>query len=84
MKRVRIFNPLHFLGNKILVPDIEGLKILKLSQHLQFILQIEVMKTEVIARLTAYTMPMLTVYAVYRAENLPSRARLGAAVDRPP
>ena len=28
--------------------DIEGLKILKLSQHPQIILQIEVMKTEVI------------------------------------
>ena len=48
MKRVRIFNPLHVLGNKISVPDNEGLKILKLSQHPQIILQIEVMKTEVI------------------------------------
>ena len=84
MKRVRVFNPLHFLGNKISVSDIEGLKILRLSQHPQIILQIEVMKIEVIARLTAYTMPMLTVYAVYRAEHLPSRARLGAAADRPP
>ena len=47
MKRVRIFNPLHVLTNKISVSDIEGLKILKLSQHPQIILQIEVMKTEV-------------------------------------
>lgn len=48
MKRVRIFNPLHVLGNKISVSDIEGLKIFKLSQHPQIIPQIEVMKTEVI------------------------------------
>ena len=33
MKRVRIFNPLHVLTNKISVSDIEGLKIFKLSQH---------------------------------------------------
>jgi len=48
MKRVRIFNPLHVLANKISVFDVEGLKILKLSQHPQIMLQIEVMKTEVI------------------------------------
>ena len=48
MKRVRIFNPLHVLANKISVSDVEGLKILKLSQHPQIMLQIEVMKTEVI------------------------------------
>ena len=36
--------PLHVLGDKISVSDIEGLKILKLSQHPQIILQIEVMK----------------------------------------
>ena len=48
MKRVRIFNPLHVLTNKISVSDVEGLKILKLSQHPQIMLQIEVMKTEVI------------------------------------
>jgi hypothetical protein len=30
MKEVRIFNPLHVLGNKISVSDIHGLKILKL------------------------------------------------------
>jgi len=45
MKRVRIFNPLHVLANKISVSDIEGLKILKLSQHPQIMVQIEVMKT---------------------------------------
>ena len=49
---MRIFNPLHVLGNKISMSDIEGLKIivLKLSQPPQIIpqiiLQIEVMKTE--------------------------------------
>jgi hypothetical protein len=48
MKRVRIFNPLHVLANKISVTDVEGLKILKLSQHPQIMMQIEVMKTEVI------------------------------------
>ena len=48
MKRVRIFNPLHVLGSKISVSDIEGLKILKLSQPPQIILQIEVIKIEVI------------------------------------
>ena len=48
MKRVRIFNPLHVLANKISVSDVEGLKILKLSQHPQIMLQIEVMKTDVI------------------------------------
>ena len=47
MKRVRIFNPLHVLTNKISVSDVEGMKILKLSQHPQIMLQIEVMKTEV-------------------------------------
>ena len=48
MKRVFIFNPMHVLTNKISVSDVEGLKILKLSQHPQIMLQIEVMKTEVI------------------------------------
>ena len=33
MKAVRIFNPLHILGNKILVSDIDGLKIFKLCEH---------------------------------------------------
>ena len=47
MKRVRIFNPMHVLTNKISVSDVEGLKILKLSQHPQIMMQIEVMKTEV-------------------------------------
>jgi hypothetical protein len=44
MKTVRIFNPLYVLGNKVSVPDTEGLMILKLSQHPQIALQIEVMK----------------------------------------
>ena len=48
MKSVCIFNPLQVLGNKISVSEIEGLKILKLSQHPQIILEIETMKTEVI------------------------------------
>ena len=48
MKRVRFFNPLHVLGNKISVSDIERLKILKFSQHPQVIPQIEVIKPEVI------------------------------------
>ena len=48
MKRVRIFNPLYVLANKISMSDVEGLKILKLSQYPQIMLQIEVMKTEVI------------------------------------
>ena len=39
---------MHVLTNKISVSDIEGMKIFKLSQHPQIILQIEVMKTEVI------------------------------------
>jgi hypothetical protein len=42
------FNPLHVLGNKISVSEIDGLKILKLSQHQQIVLQVEVMNTEVI------------------------------------
>ena len=47
MKRVRIFNPLYVLTNKISVSDIEGLKIFKLSQYPQpeIMVQIEVMKT---------------------------------------
>jgi hypothetical protein len=47
MKAVRIFNPLHVLGNKILVSDIDGLKIFKLCDHPEIRPQIEVMKTEV-------------------------------------
>jgi hypothetical protein len=42
------FNPLHVLGNKISVSDIDGLKILNLSQHPDILVQIDVMKTEVI------------------------------------
>ena len=48
MREGGIFNLLHVLGNKISVSDIEGMKILKLAQPPQIILQIEVMKTEVI------------------------------------
>ena len=44
---MRIFNPLHILGNKISVSDIDGLKISKLYKHPEIRLQIEVMKTEV-------------------------------------
>ena len=44
MKTVRTGNPLYVLGKNISVPDIEGLKILTLSQHPQITLQIEVMK----------------------------------------
>ena len=47
MKTVRIFNPLHILGNKISVSDIDGLKIFKLYEHPEIRPQIEVMKTEV-------------------------------------
>ncbi len=47
-KRERIFNALQVLDNKISVSDIEGLKMLKLSQHPQIILQIEVMETKAI------------------------------------
>jgi hypothetical protein len=47
MKAVRIFNPLHILGNKILVSDLDGLKIFKLYVHPEIRPQIEVMKTEV-------------------------------------
>ena len=43
-----IFNLLLVLTNKISVSDIEGLKMFKLSQHPQIMVQIEVMKNEVI------------------------------------
>jgi hypothetical protein len=33
MKAVRIFNPMHVLGNKISESDIGGLKILKFYDH---------------------------------------------------
>ena len=38
MKRTRISNPMHVLGNKISVSDIEGLKMMKLSQHPQIMI----------------------------------------------
>jgi len=47
MKAVRIFNPLHVLGNKISESDIGGLKIFKFHDHPEIRPQIEVMKTEV-------------------------------------
>jgi hypothetical protein len=48
MKTVRIFNPLHVLGNKISVSDIDELKIFKFYEHHEIRPQIELMKTEVI------------------------------------
>ena len=48
MKAVRIFNPLHVLGNKISVSDIHELKIFKFFEHHEIRPQIELMKTEVI------------------------------------
>jgi hypothetical protein len=47
MKTVRIFNPLHVLGNKISESDIDGLKIFKFYEHPEIRPQIELMKTEV-------------------------------------
>ena len=47
MKAVRIFNPLHVLGNGISVSDIDGLKIFKLHEHPAIRPQIEVTKTQV-------------------------------------
>ena len=47
MKVVRIFNPLHVLGNKISVSDIDELKIFKFYEHPEIRPQIELMKTEV-------------------------------------
>jgi hypothetical protein len=43
----RIFNPLHVLGTRISVSDIDGLKIFKLYEHPAIRPQIEVMKTQV-------------------------------------
>ena len=43
-KAVRIFNPLHVLGNKISESDIDGLKIFKFYEHPEIRPQIEVMK----------------------------------------
>ena len=48
MKVVRIFNPLHVLGNKMSVSDIDELKIFKFYEHPEIRPQIELMKTEVI------------------------------------
>ena len=48
MKAMRIFNPIHILGNKVSVSDIDGLKIFKLYENPEIRPQIEVMKTEVI------------------------------------
>ncbi len=47
MKAVRIFNPLHVLGNKISESDIDGLKIFKFYEHPEIRVEIQVMKTEV-------------------------------------
>ena len=46
MKTVRIFNPLHVLGNKISESDIDGLKIFKFYEHPEIRAQIPVMNTE--------------------------------------
>ena len=48
MKVVRIFNPLHVLGNKISESDIDGFKKFKFYEHPEIRPQIELMKTEVI------------------------------------
>ena len=48
MKVVRIFNPLHVLGTKISVSDIDEFKIFKFYEHHEIRPQIELMKTEVI------------------------------------
>ena len=45
MKTVRIFNPLHVLGNKISESDIDGLKIFKFYEHPKIRVPIEAMKT---------------------------------------
>jgi hypothetical protein len=47
MKAVRIFNPMHVLGNKISESDIDGLKIFKFYDHREIRAEIQVMKTEV-------------------------------------
>ena len=47
MKTVRIFNPMHVLGNKISESDIDGLKIFKFYEHPEIRAEIEVMKNEV-------------------------------------
>ena len=39
MKVVRFFNPLHILGNKVSVSDIDGLKISKLYEHPEIVLR---------------------------------------------
>ena len=58
MKAVRIFNPLHVLGNKISVSDIDGLKIFKFYEHPEIRAEIEVMKNEVMKYQTlAATLP---------------------------
>ena len=44
MKTVRIFNPLHVLGNKISESDIDGLKIFKFYEHPEIRAEIQVMK----------------------------------------
>ena len=46
MKAVRIFNPLHVLGNKISESDIDGLKIIKFNDHPEIGAEIEVMKKQ--------------------------------------
>ena len=47
MKAVCIFNPLHVMGNKIGVANIDNLKLFKLSQHPEIRPPLEGMKAEI-------------------------------------
>ena len=47
MKAVRICNPLHVMGNKIVVGDIDNLKLFKLSQRPDIRPRLEGMKEEI-------------------------------------
>jgi hypothetical protein len=47
MKAVRIFNPLHVMGNKIVVGDIDNLKLFKLSQRPDIRPRLEGIKQEI-------------------------------------
>ncbi len=47
LKAVRIFNPMHVLGNKISESDINWLKIFKFYEHPEIRVEIETMKNEV-------------------------------------
>jgi len=47
MKAVRIFHPLHVMGKKIVVGDIDNLKVFKLSQHPDIPPRLEGVKEEI-------------------------------------